>query len=956
MKRFTSMTLAFIMLLLCAVPLISGCKGTSEKDAYSVTQWLDMVENSFNMEYYTESEPIIQSVFKNDPNYDTVQIAAEWGLISPEDNLDFASYVTREFCADTLVTAMNFTDPASVEIADSDKVNPLYIDNVKIAVNEGVFALDGGKFNPQKELTKAEADAALAAAYDKWINFSFNGECFDKSIVKDNVVNLGSLDEGVAPIQSFDYKVDYSGSMDFFDAEGNYIDDTIKTITFSKDSMPDISEGSVLTMPADDVVPVDYAVVVDSITENPDGTVTVNTHNAELEDVFEKLEKRFSGDVDFVNASYFTPDGQRIILSDEEGVDLSPNNTSDRLTMKLSDNPAHEQTDPMALQNMQRVYSFDDNGGYKFDGFQPKNMANLKKGKGGTFDLGNGVKVTINPKLTDDGVKLDVKMSYKHSKDGSTVEVIATASLKAGLEFDLDAGFIYVHRALCKLNMKEAFGVKFLVDVDYSASLYDHLEEAYKEFVSEMSRMSSASSAAANICSRKILTVALGGGFNFEVRLYIKADGELSIGIEFNQAVGFEYVNGELRKILEVKSPDIDISLSAKLEVTLGFALSWKAFGFTVADLEFEAGEGMKLNSRCYEYDNTTGTIVSECGLKGAVFTPGQTPTFDGSANITGVFKIDNPNIQVCTELELYPIAKINICTKKSFIGKFCSYSADVSDSIPIARKKWHFESDNGAVDSCTRGVTESFGIEQGDDLTLNLNNLNSLVLSVGEEYTNLKVATLPKGVTKNDVKIKSGDNKILKAENLMTINTGNSAMDKMLVSIVNLATGQAGSVYYKEIPKSDADQFKLTGLADGKTSLTISAGQYSKTIEVIVGNGGLVNIPTGRFSIKNSTINLNGGESSKMEIESLPEGYDMSRIGFVSSDPDIAAVDASGNITANNANGSTIITASTDDGLYNVSCLVIVSQAADTTNTNGGGIAGGGTDGGGGMAFMFTL
>ncbi len=232
-------------------------------------------------------------------------------------------------------------------------------------------------------------------------------------------------------------------------------------------------------------------------------------------------------------------------------------------------------------------------------------------------------------------------------------------------------------------------------------------------------------------------------------------------------------------------------------------------------------------------------------------------------------------------------------------------------------------------------------------------------MLSVGEEYTGLKAATLPKGVTKDDVKIKSGDNKILKAENLMTINTGNSAMDKLLVSIVNLATGQAGSVYYKEIPKSDADQFKLTGLADGKTSLTISAGQYSKTIEVIVGNGGLVNIPTGRFSIRNSTINLNGGESGKMEIESLPEGYDMSRIRFVSSDPDIAAVDASGNITANNVNGSTIITASTDDSLYNVSCLVIVSQAADTPNANedgGSGAAGGGTGGGTRMAVIYRI
>lgn len=169
------------------------------------------------------------SVKASDPGFDTAQIAAEWGIINPEDNFSFNDNLTKEFAADTLIRAMNCITPSTVEISDIQKVNPLYIENVMSSVNEGIFFLETDKFNPKKHLSVSEADVALLAAYDKWINFSY-GESFDRSIIKENVINLGGVFSENNPVVQAEYSVKYSGNKTFFDENGGYTDNTNKTM------------------------------------------------------------------------------------------------------------------------------------------------------------------------------------------------------------------------------------------------------------------------------------------------------------------------------------------------------------------------------------------------------------------------------------------------------------------------------------------------------------------------------------------------------------------------------------------------------------------------------------------------------------------------------------------------------------------------------------------------------
>lgn len=921
MKKIASTTMAFVIMLLCTVPFISGCR-RSEKNAYTVTQWLDVVERNFGMDYYTEPEPILQSVFTSSPDFDTIQIAAEWGLISPEDVPELDSYITKEFCADTLVTAMNFTDTATVDITDFDKIDPSYVENVKIAVENGVFSLDNGKFDPKAELTKGEADVALTAAYDKWINFSFNGVEYDESVVKENVVNLGSLDENISPVADCDYKVDYSGSTDFFGEDGQYTDNTIKTITFQKNDMPDISAGSVMTLPADDVVPMDYAVVVESVSENDDGTVTVHTRNAELEEIYDEIKIQKSEVVDFSDAVFYAPDGTKIEMMDGEPE-----------PMMFADEDA--QIEKLGLY-------------VPGNGLKTEKTASVKGSK--TIDLGDGLEATFYVKGEEIGVKL--KLENKSGDVTASVETSAKLTLK--IDSKVDLGFFRLKSALLKASSSQEVSTKFKYSLKKSGGINEStkrncvLKELYNEFGKLVNEGKKAGGLVGKAYCKKILDISLGNGFHLALRVGMNVEGELEFTLGASEAFGVEYVNGKLRKISDFSTKQ-DLSLSGKFEATLSPALTWQLLGRTIADAGAEGGLGVKLSSKLYESNEVSGEIESECGFP-YLITAGIAENAGLPINMSKAEIVTKENIQSCLDFRVYPIFKLFVCSGSSLVGKYVG-SIEVSilgEDNPIYVKHW--ESDNGVVADCSRGVSESYDIETGKDLTLNLKDLNKLVLYVGEEYTNFKIATLPKGLTVDDVKITVEDPSVLGAEKLMSIKKTKAGDRKIKVTMKNKLndTSLEGEVFYKDFSKDVKDQFKLVGLADGTTKLTVSAGNYSKTVEVVVGNGGLVKAETGRFSLKDTSMNLNGGSGGRIEITSFPEGYDMSGISFTSSDPSIASVDPSGNVTGGNVSGSAIITVSTNDGLYSVSCLVNVIADSDALN----GFAGGGGGGGGGRGW----
>ncbi len=941
-KRCSALTVTMMLLWLSIFPLISGCTSSEKETGYTVSEWLDKVEDTFNMNYYTTEEPLIQTVMRDNEWFDTIQTAAEWGLVSADQQLDFNGALTKDLCLNTLNSAAVMPD-GSKAIGDS-------------------FLTGAGS----DSLTKEQADEALAAAYDKWINFSFNGENFDKSVVHDNVINFGGLSDEVSKLNSLspaDYRIKYSGDTNLF-TNGKYSDNTVKTFIFyNKDAVKNIEAGSVLSMPANEFIPVDYAVVVDSVTENDDGTVSVLTHNAEAKEVYDTYEFRKSGPVDFSEAVFYTPDGQKMSWSDGYVVPPEDMTYDSDMVYDIYDYDGgnytySERKSGRELNNM--LYT---GGTQKLmnsgRGGETRNMS-LGAMAGLGYKLGNGLKISASSKINSQGdVELTIKGSYKvEDGDGSiTVEFSDTVGLSLDadgkISFAWDWPPIKIDRAYLKVTSKNELKIKFAVglkkdgdihsskdDITISEDTKNKLKKVYDGFTELMQDNKKAGQLASK-CGCDIFNLALPDGFWFKVRLYVNLEGELEIGVTSESSIGVQYVP-EKKKFIPIRDSKItpEISLEAKVEVTLGFALTWDLLKKTIADVEFEAGVGVKLSSKIYEYNEATGGLEATCGLLGLFVA--NTNNINGTnqgislamAN-TIADVVTSPSgdmFRSCTELEVYPIARLNLCTDQSVIGEyFFSASIDFSEAIaaliPVFNPKWHWESDMGWVDECTRGVAGGYDIKTGKDLTFSP-EYDTITLAVGEDFSGLKIGTMPKGIKVEDVVISSEDKSVVSAENLMT-SSGKNPEEKQLIkfSVTLLGLESESAVFYKDLRTEDGDQFKITGIADGVTKLTVIAGGQSRTINVVVGNGGIEESEANKFIIDNTYIDLKKGGKASVKVTAAPAGYNISSLSFSSSNPAVATVDNFGNITANDQIGSAMIYISTNDGKYNAVCLVTVSS-----------------------------
>lgn len=73
--------------------------------------------------------------------------------------------------------------------------------------------------------------------------------------------------------------------------------------------------------------------------------------------------------------------------------------------------------------------------------------------------------------------------------------------------------------------------------------------------------------------------------------------------------------------------------------------------------------------------------------------------------------------------------------------------------------------------------------------------------------------------------------------------------------------------------------------------------------------------------------LNMEIGESAKIEITSLPDGYSASDVIFTSENADIVSVDSNGSVTAK-SEGTTIIQIKTNDNKFETACTIIVKMS----------------------------
>ncbi len=926
-RKIISSILSIVLLTTFVLSCLSGCKAAEDKNHYTVLQWLDKVEETFNLLYYSEQEPLIKSVKTSDAGFETVQIAAEWGIISPEDDLNFNGRLTKELAADTLVRAMNCVTPASVEISDSKKVKPLYLENVMSSVNEEIFALKSGRFDPKKQLSVAEADSAMLTAYYKWINFSY-GESFDRSIIKENVINLGGVTSENSAVVPAEYSVKYTGSKTFFDENGSYSDNTNKTITFPANDVPaGLTVDTVLAMPADNVIPMNYAVVVTDVKTNSDGSVTVSTRNAELQDVYEKIDIQQSGPLDFSEAIFYDPDGKRLTFNDYTSAAMANTFGSGKVESLGLYRPGGKKL----IETSEKKSSKIDLG----HGFSATVYYSLGKKSGGFgFEINGRAKTDdadVSVKIGfDDSIKVENRIKthwdwFKLKVDELKLSITDTKTETFGFDCSAVENF---GKTINKVNKPE--------DAEWNIGYWSkegaRLRKIYGDTRTVNKVFKDLKAEANSAMNKKLVDIIFPStNLHLVVRAELTVEGSLKLTLTQSNMAGVELVKGKLRPIKESTNAQ-DMDFSAKIELTGRLALEFQLVGINVADVGFKAGIGAKVSSLIYSYDKSTDLLLEVCGIEGVAVPPGAQLDAGGGVRIveTGlqIPSGETTTTRICNELTVYPIVTVFACSPSSVAGKlFTSIELEVlNEKSPFL--KIHSESNengSGVVSECSISANENYGITTGDKLTL---NADAYAISVSEEAdTGLAVVTLPKNSTIKDVYITSDNTDVLEVENLLHKSTAtafpspvmnlkfnspaaSNFINKKLGTNLNVSgTYKFGTWFYEDVSGGAKPQFALTGKKNGIANVTITAGEESVTVPLQVGTGEEPIVSSGALISNKGTFTLAPGETAQTAFDFIPNGKTIADIIFTSADSSVAAVSSGGLITAVGT-GDTIITA----------------------------------------------
>lgn len=905
MKRIISAFLSCTLLLTVVLPSLSGCSGASNK--YTVGEWLRKVNEMFSLSYFTQAEPLVNGVSEDDEYFAAVQIAADWGVIDEGSTIKTSAEITREFCADTLVRAMNFDYDTAPDIKDADKLSCAR--TVGIALNEGIMTLDGsGKFNPSKKVSKTDADIALLTAYDKWINLSYEGDEYFEAEVKEGVVNLGGLDSDLSPVSCTpdDYTVSYSKTTLTFNDNGQIVDDIDKTITFKNaSSLPaGITTGSVLTLPADEVMPTSYCVIVDGITNNADGSVSLKVHNGELFDAYETISVKQSDELDFSQAVIYDAEGNRLELTEDTSVE------------------------DMLFGDGETAYN---DGLYHPTAHQFMDTKSSKK-YSTTIKLGD----MLSLKLSVDDKGVSTKTTVKSGVEGLTfVHDGALKNFK--FETDLKLGWFSVKKlrfvTSCDTSNKFTVSAKAEKKSELKMEKED-LYNLYQQVTQDSAASKSMYSKAGSAFTTRLCTVVIPTGTGIDATLFINGrltlTGEIYISIETADKFGVELVKGKLRDVRSHEQK-VDYGMEAKAEATLYAAAGISALGCIAADAGVEIGVGAKASSKLYQMNSATETTVAECAMP-VCFLP---VPLAGGANSCAVghdYTLTD-DICVCTDFKVYPIVKIVLCSDSSLVGKWIAkleFNVLGEEDAFISK---HWEVDNGVidqireVDKCSREAQSGYNIETGKELTL---SHTSLPISIGEDNicNDLKVVTIPKGYKVTDLVMTSEDDSIASVENLLKLEKKETKKEKLKLTFLG---GAVETTYYQDLTEAgDENHTALTGKTDGVTMITVATkdGKYSAQVKVVVGNGGFGDAVIGSFLPKVYAYSLDPGATAKIEIGALPKDITAADIQYTSRDTAVATVSASGLITAV-GDGVTTIDITTTDGNYKASVSVFVYEGA---------------------------
>lgn len=421
-------------------------------------EWLAMVNDAFGMQ-----------VDENAENGE-IDSAKEWGVIGEDEVIDLDAPVDDKFVASTLMRASGFADENSTD----EEI-------IQSAIEHGVIS------SPDAVLSDPnQALASLSTAQSSWSHQTFD-EHIDLQLA-DNVSNFSET----------------------INAEDIQISD--QDITMPSEYTQALEKDSVFILPKETADGNGGAYKVIAVIDHADGTATVKSVPASMEEVYKKVDVQ----------GQFTPDYSSFEPASDD-VQIAP----------VGYTPAHDNAKITQLGRMNYNDSIEKLANAPFESI------NFSV----EFKLKNDKKMKVSSSLKDIALNADVDWSYGLFK-GLQVNRIYMAvdySTEVGVEYGL------------------AEGEKTIIG-DSSESVLEKDESVSKPLI-DIGKLS--------------VYICPGLSVNLRVGLTLEASGKISLKVTTENTKGFEIKGSSFRAINETNhSADVALTGEAGIYIKLTLALS----------------------------------------------------------------------------------------------------------------------------------------------------------------------------------------------------------------------------------------------------------------------------------------------------------------------------------------------------------------------------------------------
>lgn len=538
MKRFVSWVL--IVVLSFSSVLMAGC-ASAPKITFSLGQWLALVNNEFGMSSYTQETPYFENVTSDNPYFGTVQIAAEWDVISTSEKLDIDAPLTWEKALLTLVNVGDFT---ADDATDEDKV-AYAIEHFDSSIRD--YWMD-------RSIEVEKAIYLLGIAQEQWANRKYDALIEEVTYQKE-VVDLTQGENKIT-----EYK-----------EQGN-------ETAIPLSSGVDLKIGEIYILPPNEFNMEPTIHKVASTYTDGDYLYIINDDESiELGEVVEEM---------YVEGTY-EPTMDQIVVYDGNGNIISSGTqiinaealkaNSDMPTASFLGNTNTNSDLQSCASNVSLSFEVD---GYKIS---------LKYDLNGKLNLSATVET---PNLLGQNAQNEIKgnlgVSIKDLEVSQKVDIewfkLKEASLKVDYETAINAGLKFSSKIVDKVgapaysNGNGYFKTNLFRSVLKDKGAYGAQTIASKKTV--------------KICSLNIYNAAV-AKVCLDVNVQIAADGSVSVNITESGTKGLEFKNGNLR-VINTCDKDIDFEVKGKIEATIGMGPALYIVGLKkkVLGVELRVGVG----------------------------------------------------------------------------------------------------------------------------------------------------------------------------------------------------------------------------------------------------------------------------------------------------------------------------------------------------------------------------